>query len=70
MLRTLATITTRRMLAPVSATHCHIRTMPRVASLSEGDLEEGGRHPGAEREAEGARGEGLQQDHPDQAADS
>ena len=33
MLRMLATITTKRMQAPVSPTDCHIRTMPRVASL-------------------------------------
>ena len=68
MLSTLATIATNRMQAPVRATFCHISTMPRVARTCERDLEERGRHAGAEREAEARRRERLQQDHPDQAA--
>src|SRR5262249_34157010 len=33
MLSRLATITTRKMQVPVRATHCHMSTIPRVASL-------------------------------------
>ena len=68
MLSRLATMMTKKMQPPVSATFCHMQDQPARGELLQRDFEERRGHAGADREADGADGERLQQDHADEPA--